>query len=337
MADSKPSLSISFHNFWSGFEAGKSFFFKAIAQRYDVTIDKAGRDLQISSVFGKESLPTTAAGRPLRVWWTGEQRDPQAQIYDLYFGFCPRMPLLGACWYRFPFWINTIDWWDALSASYVGKLLEPRQPGERSRFCNFIYSNDTSVRAEFFLRLNAVRAVQSYGTVLNNTGIQPKGWAGKMAVLGQSTFTIAFENSIGPGYVTEKLVQPLLAGSIPIYWGAPEARTDFNPDAFIAAEDFSSMDDLVGHVVRIADSPDALGALVSAPPFIGNKIPYEHTPEFFVDRISDALSGPAQSVMTDRLRSLWRPKPPSTLKSLELKIRRARDKLRAKGSPRPVD
>jgi hypothetical protein len=37
-------------------------------------------------------------------------------------------------------------------------------------------------------------------------------------------FTLAFENSDATGYVTEKLYQPLLAGSVPIYGGTADLR-----------------------------------------------------------------------------------------------------------------
>jgi hypothetical protein len=33
------------------------------------------------------------------------------------------------------------------------------------------------------------------------------------------TFTLTFENTDYPGYVTEKLFHALSAGSIPLYWG----------------------------------------------------------------------------------------------------------------------
>lgn len=33
-------------------------------------------------------------------------------------------------------------------------------------------------------------------------------------------FTIAFENQSYPGYVTEKIADALMAGTVPIYWGA---------------------------------------------------------------------------------------------------------------------
>lgn len=326
----KPLLSVSFHNFWRGFDPKPSFFAKALSQSYDITIEKAGRDLQISSVFGTESLPEVSTGRPLRIWWSGEARDPLGQIFDLYFAFRPETALLGSRWHRYPLWVSAIDWWNPTSPKHVERLLGPRPTHRRSQFCNFIYSTEPSIRSEFFLRLNEARPTGSFGRTLNNAGRRAVGSAGKMAVLADSTFTIAFENQLALGYVTEKLVHPLLAGSIPIYWGAIEAKTDFNPDAFIYAEDFSSMDDLVQHVIRVADSPEAVAEIASATPFTGNRIPYEHTPDFFVDRIGEALSGPPGPKVADRWPGPWTRRFNNPLKKLERKVRTVRDNVRAK-------
>jgi hypothetical protein len=317
----KPSLSVSFHNFWRRFDVRSSFFFKALSETYDVTIERAGRDLQISSVFDTERLPAVSGSRPLRVWWTGEAGDPRSQVFDLHFGFRPTS-ILGSRWFRYPLWITYIDWWDPQSAYHVDRLLAPRGPTQRPRFCNFIYGSEPSIRTEFFLRLNEARRVDSLGRVLNNAGARARGRDGKMQALSESLFTIAFENQVAPGYVTEKLVEPLLAGSIPIYWGAPEAKQDFNPDAFVFAEDFAGFDDLIRHILRLADSPDAIATLASAPPFSENRIAYEHTPAFFVDRIGEALSGPATALASERWRAAWPPTRRHPIKALERRIRR---------------
>ncbi len=304
MTDSptKPALSVSFHNFWRRFDAKNSFFVKALAERFSVSVERVGRDVQIGSVFGDDQLPNVRDGRPLRVWWTGEAKEPQDNLYDLHFGF-RRTPLLGRRWHRFPLWINYLDWWNPQSPYHVDRLLVPRVATDRPRFCNFIYGHATSIRTEFFLRLNEARHVDSRGRVLAN-GPRAIGLEGKMRVLEQSQFTIAFENQVAPGYVTEKLVEPLLAGSIPIYWGAAEARSDFNPGAFIFADDHGGIDDLVRHVLRVADSAEARTALMSAPPFRDGRIPEEHTPGFFADRIAEALSGAADVRVPQQLANM---------------------------------
>ena len=56
----------------------------------------------------------------------------------------------------------------------------------------------------------------------NGTNHYTGKWeASKKAMIKHYKFTIAIENSIGHDYVTEKLWHPLAAGSVPLYYGAP--------------------------------------------------------------------------------------------------------------------
>lgn len=286
---SKPALSISFHNFHAGFSPTDNVFVGPLRKHFEVSVEAAGRDVQVSSVAGRELLPAAAGHRPLRVWTTGEAEDPAGQFFDLHFGFQPATLIGKRRWFRFPLWIRYLDWENPESGISVEKLLAPRRRTQRQRFCNFIYTNDLAIRAEFFVRLDRERAVDSVGRVLNNRGERPEGKDGKLAVLRDCLFTIAFENRISPGYVTEKLLHPLQAGSIPIYWGAREALSDFNPDAFVYAPDFEEFDALVRHVLDLAGDERRLEAMATAPAFRDNRIPYELTPDFFADRIVEAL------------------------------------------------
>jgi len=279
----RPLLSASFHNFWDHFRPESSFFLAALSKRFEVKIEHVGRDLQIFSVFGRPRFNTIAGTRPLRVWWTSESDEPRRAIFDLHFGFLPQS-LLGERWHRYPLWITCLNFEDPAS---VRSLLAPRAGTPRQRFCNFIYSNPTSLRTEFFLRLNARRPVDSLGRLL---GGPESPVVDKMAALAQFRFTIAFENLLSPGYVTEKLIQPLLAGSIPIYYGADEAKTDFNPKAFIFARDFGDMNAFIEHILKLDASPAAWAEMAAEPIFRDGRIRYEHTHDFFADRIADALS-----------------------------------------------
>ena len=46
-------------------------------------------------------------------------------------------------------------------------------------------------------------------------------------------FVISFENSSYPGYTTQKLIEPMLVNSSPIYWGNKSVGKDFNTKSFI--------------------------------------------------------------------------------------------------------
>eukprot|EP00927_Polykrikos_kofoidii_P066925 TRINITY_DN62485_c0_g1_i1.p1 TRINITY_DN62485_c0_g1~~TRINITY_DN62485_c0_g1_i1.p1 ORF type:complete len:804 (-),score=134.92 TRINITY_DN62485_c0_g1_i1:174-2444(-) len=78
-------------------------------------------------------------------------------------------------------------------------------------------------------------------------------------------FAIVFENKLSPRYVTEKIVNAFLAGSVPIYWGTPFVHRLFNPRAFIHVNGFLSFEQAVQHVVEVALDPVAYEAYTSAP------------------------------------------------------------------------
>ncbi|MBZ0302424.1 MAG: hypothetical protein K8J31_21940 [Anaerolineae bacterium] len=61
----------------------------------------------------------------------------------------------------------------------------------------------------------------------------------KAETLGQYTFAICFENMIINGWITEKIFDCFFAGTVPIYWGAPNIQEMIPKDCFIDMRDFS--------------------------------------------------------------------------------------------------
>lgn len=97
-----------------------------------------------------------------------------------------------------------------------------------------------------------------YNTSNRAEGDDEPRWIQQRCVTGQYKFYLAFENSQHKGYVTEKLWQALMMGSIPVYWGAPDV-TDLlpHPDAIIRVSDFSSLKKLAEYIESLLTSPDA--------------------------------------------------------------------------------
>jgi hypothetical protein len=67
----------------------------------------------------------------------------------------------------------------------------------------------------------------------------------KQAFQARCKFSIAMENSYFPGYNTEKITDPLVARSVPIYKGDPRIAETFNPLAFINLSDFKSDEEAI--------------------------------------------------------------------------------------------
>ena len=81
----------------------------------------------------------------------------------------------------------------------------------------------------------------------------PNRLQGKLDFLRRYKFTLALENTIWPGYMTEKLVDPMLVNSIPIYFGDPEAKKSFDPGSYIDSTCFSSIKAMM-EFVRAVDN-----------------------------------------------------------------------------------
>lgn len=105
--------------------------------------------------------------------------------------------------------------------------------------------------------------VHSYGRKLNNRKlVVDRGVATKMETIRDYHFTVAFENAIAPDYVTEKLFQPLAAGSVPLYLGAPNvAEIAPAPDCFIDVAEFPDPADLARHLEDLIADPGAYAEL----------------------------------------------------------------------------
>lgn len=66
----------------------------------------------------------------------------------------------------------------------------------------------------------------------------------KAEVLGQYTFALCFENMILTGWITEKIFDCFFAGTVPIYWGAPNITDRIPAECFIDMRRFSNYQDL---------------------------------------------------------------------------------------------
>ena len=75
----------------------------------------------------------------------------------------------------------------------------------------------------------------------------------KLEVLSKYRFSLCFENMPMTGYVTEKLFDCFYAGTVPIYWGAPDINELVPSDAYIDMRKFHSLEDMFDRVQKLSD------------------------------------------------------------------------------------
>lgn len=273
-------IKLHYCDMWDDFDpmAG-NLIHDIIARNFDVILTAQDPDYVFCSVFGEQFdkrsgfLPAKYHRYPdaIRIMYSGENFLPDLNFCD--YGIACDHLSLGDRYLRLPQFV--------IYAEYA-QLHGPRPSvtltdlAARDSFCNFTYSNNNAMpdRDWFFHLLNARKPVCSTGRHLrnsdaldqlqNDTGMTPV--QSKVAVLQNSKFCIAFENSLHPGYTTEKNMQPLAARTVPIYLGNPRVTEDFNPSAFINGHDFDTLDALVDEVMRIDADDDAWLAMVNAAP-----------------------------------------------------------------------
>src|SRR5579862_1673410 len=76
----------------------------------------------------------------------------------------------------------------------------------------------------------------------------------KPEILGNYTFALCFENSILNGWMTEKLFDCFFAGTVPVYWGAPDIEDYVSPDCFIDMRQFEDYGALKEYLKSLKES-----------------------------------------------------------------------------------
>lgn len=138
---------------------------------------------------------------------------------------------------------QTADIWIPYTASHaVQGYGEVDTAGRVELCCAFISSSfNRSGREAYLAELMTHVDIASYGRYLNNRRLSgDTGSDTKLKVMRRFKYAIAFENSLEEDYVTEKFFDPISAGAIPVYLGAPNVG-EFSPgDAcFIDASNHS--------------------------------------------------------------------------------------------------
>jgi hypothetical protein len=141
---------------------------------------------------------------------------------------------------------------------------KPRPKTEKAVAVYFASNPHTFSNREGYVReLMKHLAVDSFGKSQRNRKLPglDRGRETKLETISQYHFTLAFENSVCPDYVTEKFYDPLEAGSVPVYLGAPNVA-DFAPapKSYIAVSDFDRPARLADYLKHLAGDEKAYNA-----------------------------------------------------------------------------
>lgn len=198
-----------------------------------------------------ESLPAHKPPGQLWVAWSMESRANYPCLNDP--GFMRRFDLTWAYW-------RDADIWAPYFGPETGRhILAAPQAKREPAPAVYLASSpfDRSGRTMLACELMRHIAIDSWGRQLNNRRlVADQGRSTKLALIARYRFTLAFENSIDDDYVTEKFFDPLIAGSVPVYLGAPNIAA-YAPaeNCFIDVRDFRTPALLADYLRFLAASP----------------------------------------------------------------------------------
>ena len=218
----KNLIKVQFADFWGEFNPYDNFIINVLKQNYDVLVADSP-DYLFFSTFGYSHLKYNC----VKIMFVGENVVPDFNLCDYAIGF--DFLDFGDRYMRLPLFMV----FDSFKELSKPKEVTAEHVLKR-KFCSIVVSNarlSNSIRERFFRLLSEYKQVDSGGRLWNNVGGPV---ADKHKFISNYKFNIAFENSSVLGYTTEKIMDAMVANTVPIYWGNRWVERDFNKCSFIS-------------------------------------------------------------------------------------------------------
>lgn len=264
------SINIHFRNQYA--DIRKSFILSAIESVANVSVtfdQRADPDLEIcgphnevlscGSKLVRKVVRATGLNRiiertPRRakvvLYLTEENTRHSAIDADFFIG--PDLGVHRENYFRMPNWWCSLDWSSQgvlnRASPRIRKLIDPQKLVEplgsatlrRTKKAAIFSSHMIEPRESIFRQISSVIQVDGFGRAFNKQ-INNHNESGffKEDILRDYMFCLCPENSMYPGYYTEKIPESFAAGCIPVGWADQNLMVDFRAGSFINLADFA--------------------------------------------------------------------------------------------------
>jgi len=258
------TIKVNFGYFWPDFNPEDNYFTKVLSFKYKVELSDDPDLYFFTHAYNNQRDYLRYKCHRVFLGWENVRANWNICDYVLDSDFVPS----NLRHKRWPIWAG----WD------IGKLVQPKQAAaflSKKKFACMVVSNaNAKERIDFFHQLSKYKQVDSGGKYLNNVGGPV---VNKMDFINEYKFVISFENSSHPGYTTEKLIEPMLVNSIPIYWGNKELGKDFNTKSFVHVNQFRNYQEAIEQIIQLDQDEELYRQMVAEPWFHENIVPQEMT------------------------------------------------------------
>ncbi len=291
-------LKISFTDFWDGFDVNNNIITNMLKEIFQnkVEITRPRRaDICFVTIYGRNHLKILKKFPEKCFLFLGENVRPN--IYKANYSFSGDFYSYGGKNMRLPLWYLEIDWYETNLGTIKVREIEKKllsygktTPDNLSkrRDCVAIFNNEEGTRMEVFRKLKNIMNVDGYGRPFKNWFPTYADYKSKLNKMSNYKFNFCPENSLYPGYYTEKCFHAKLADTIPIYFADKYVTEDFRKEAFINIYDYLSLDDLQSHLKEILNNYDHLANIINQP--LLHKMPdLEKIKEFLNKAVSNLI------------------------------------------------
>jgi hypothetical protein len=268
------------NNWWSGFnektDANHIGFFEILFSKTKIKNFQITHDLNKANVLLEANYPNQHIHNyknwKYKINFIGEPCLPKYEYYDVVLTSVNNIK-------------NVVDL--PLSVSYIHcnnflpiLFLKEDIKSIPNYFCSFIVSNPKcEIRNKLFEYINKYKKVNSMGEYSNNSGFRLRApyWSKEyLNVIGNHKFMICCENTKMETYTTEKIVNPYLARTIPIYWGSHNVKNIFNPDSMLFLEDETeeSFEKLINKIIELDNDDQKYLEFINRPIFTEENIKF---------------------------------------------------------------
>ena len=157
-------------------------------------------------------------------------------------------------YFKYPSFIHRLNLLNKYNISNIESLAKNKY---KTKFCAAVisnYCNYTTFRLDFIKKLNEYKHVDIAGKNGINIG---KRVEDKIEFLSSYKFSISMENSNSDGYLSEKIIESLISGTIPIYYGDYLIDEYINPKVYILIKGDNDIKEKIDYIKKI-DKDDKL-------------------------------------------------------------------------------
>ncbi len=296
MTTNNTPVKVFFYNFWNGFiektdSMDNTFFItlfeKVFGAPIHITTSPDEASVLVESIFGNNTFlyykKWTAS-----FLFTGESRYctyPDVFHYDCVLGYEKTHERFVACPLYLLYLQSNPYILEELKSSHEKNVSPPPLPNAVSATVVITNPNGEE-RIRFINRLEQQMTVYFGGKYKTNVDENINGDYKSPELIKfyqRGKFAITMENSSQPYYITEKLVNGLRSGVVPVYWGSDLVGEFFNPKRFLHLKSTATEEDISEMIERMKSMTDEEYLSMIREPIMVRSM------EDVIDEISDSV------------------------------------------------